>query len=68
MTTLGQGTPYILYTDDYSRKIDTEYWTRSTYKDGLHSFCQIPKIKDTDTTITTAGGGSNATIVFMFCI
>jgi hypothetical protein len=67
-TYLGQGLPYILYTDDFSREIDEAYWTRSTYRSGLHSFCIIPSEKEANTSVSTSGGGNNLLVVFCFCV
>jgi hypothetical protein len=66
-TTLGQGTPYVLFTDDYSRKIETEYWTRSTSKLSFHAFVTIPNV-ESSASINTSGGGNIQTVVFCFCI
>ena len=62
-TTLGQGNPYPLYTDNNSRSIGTTYWTRSTYK-MVHMWC----IVDTQGYAYYSGGGNQMTIVFTFSI
>lgn len=62
-TTLGQGEPYPLYTDNNSRSIGTTYWTRSTYK-MVHMWC----IVDTQGYAYYSGGGNQMTIVFTFSI
>lgn len=66
----GQGTPYVLYTDDSSRKIEHRYWTRSTYN-SAHGWNIIPAINDIEFTesVGRAGGAStDIYIVFCFCV
>lgn len=66
----GQGTPYVLYTDDSSRKQTYRYWTRSTYN-SAHGWNIIPAIEDAEYTgsVGRAGGAStDVYIVFCFCI
>ena len=61
----GQGEPYLLFTDNTSRKLDNIYWTRSTAgKYGIHMFCAV----DLDGRITSIGGGNRCGIVFYFCV
>lgn len=59
----GQGTPYILFTDNNSRKSDNMYWTRSTYP-MVHSWWTI----DFDGRSTFVGGGNLLKVIFFFCI
>jgi hypothetical protein len=64
-TALGQGEPYLLFTDNYSRKSDNIYWTRSTAgRYGIHMFCAI----DLDGRLTTQGGGGRCGVIIYFCI
>jgi hypothetical protein len=61
----GQGEPYLLFTDNYSRKLDDIYLTRSTAgRYGIHMFCAI----DLDGRATTTGGSNRAGVVVYFCI
>ena len=64
-TMSGQGEPYLLFTDNYSRKLDDIYLTRSTAgRYGIHMFCAI----DLDGRATTTGGSNRAGVVVYFCI
>ena len=61
----GQGEPYLLFTDNQSRKLDDIYTTRSTAgRYGLHSFCVI----DLDGRITSNGGATKNGVVVCFCV
>ena len=69
-TALGQGTPYVLFTDDTSRKMKYRYWTRSTFT-SEHGWNIIPAIDDTEYygSAARAGGASDDVyIMFCFCI
>jgi hypothetical protein len=64
-TMAGQGEPYVLFTDDASRKMDGLYWTRSTAgAQSFHAFCVV----DGDGRITTTGGGNKADIIVYFSV
>jgi len=62
-TVLGQGTPYVLFSDNASRKSDIMYWTRSTYP-MTHIWCAI----DLNGYASYSGGGNKSKIIFFFCI
>ena len=69
-TALGQGTPYVLFTDDASRKMKYRYWTRSTFNSS-HGWNIIPAINDQNYhgSVDRAGGASDDIyIVFCFCV
>jgi hypothetical protein len=61
----GQGEPYLLFTDNYSRKLDDVYLTRSTAgRYGIHMFCTI----DLDGRPYITGGSARNGVVVYFCI
>lgn len=64
-TIAGQGTPYVMFTDNYSRIITPPnvYWTRSAHKE-VHSWCGI----DMQGYMTSIGGGSANQVVILICI
>ena len=57
ITSLGQGTPYILHTDDFSIKFDVPYWTRSANVRVAHRFVYIMSLNDPMTYDDTGAGG-----------
>ena len=65
-----QGTPYVLYTDDESRRIPgLSYWTRSSSQVGSHAWNLINSPEDMESGASEYKNGSGRSgIVFMFCI
>lgn len=65
-----QGTPYVLYTDDESRRIPgLSYWTRSSSQVGSHAWNLINSPEDMENGVSEYKNGSGRSgIVFMFCI
>lgn len=67
ITSLGQGTPYILHTDDFSIKFDVPYWTRSANVRVAHRFVYIMPLNDPMTYDDTGAGGEFQLVIY-FCI